>query len=124
MTSAVQLPGCIKRIHLRSNDGSILCFSRIVLVVVLVLVIGLLARVFDYEDDDENDDDSRTAPSTRPGTLVTLANSSLTQSCGGARCEGLGWQGGAVRLHFGRPVRVSALGRGANDSWTYETDNW
>ena len=69
--------GRIKRIQLRSNDGSILCFSRIVLVVVLVLVIGLFARVFDYDYDDEDDDDSRTAPSTRPGTLVALAKSSL-----------------------------------------------
>jgi hypothetical protein len=53
---------------LHSDDGSILCSSRIVLLVVLVLVIGLFARVFDYEYDDEDDDDSRTAPSTRPGT--------------------------------------------------------
>ena len=71
--------GRIERIQLRSNDGAILCFSRIVLVVVLVLVIGLFARVFDYEGDDEDDDDSRSAPSTRPGTLVALANPSLMQ---------------------------------------------
>ena len=64
---------------LRSNDGSILCFSRIVLLVVLVLVIGLFARVFDYDYDDEDDDDSRTAPSRRPGTLVVLVKSSLLQ---------------------------------------------
>jgi hypothetical protein len=44
--------GCIKRIQLPSNDGSIHCFSRIVLVVVLVLAIGLFARVFDYDYDD------------------------------------------------------------------------
>ena len=77
--SAVEiLHGRIKRIQLRSNDGSSLCFSRIVLVLVVVLVIGLFARVFDYDYEDE-DDDSRTAPSTRPGLLAALANSSLMQ---------------------------------------------
>ena len=71
--------GRIKRIQLCSNDGAILCFSRIVLAVVLVLVIGLFALVFDYDNDDEDDDDSRTTPSTRPGTLAALAKSSLMQ---------------------------------------------
>ena len=65
--------GRIKRIQLCSNDGAILCLSRI------VLVIGLFALVFDYDNDDEDDDDSRTTPSTRPGTLAALAKSSLMQ---------------------------------------------
>ena len=44
--------GCIKRIIIDSNDGSVLRVSRSVLVVVVVLIIDLFARVFDYEDDD------------------------------------------------------------------------
>jgi hypothetical protein len=61
------------------TGSAALCFSRILLVFVLVLVIGLFARVFDYDYEDEDDDDSKTAPSTRPGTLVALAKSSVMQ---------------------------------------------
>jgi hypothetical protein len=87
----------IKRVQLRSNDGANLCFFRIILVVVLVLVIGLSARVFDYDYDDEDDDDSRTAPSTRPGTLVALAKSSLMQPC--SPLSFLARQGGVLPPH-------------------------
>jgi hypothetical protein len=42
-----------------------------------------LCPVFDYDYDGEEDDyDSTTALSTRLGTLVALAKSSLTQPCG------------------------------------------
>ena len=48
--------GRIKRIQLRSNDGSRLCFSRIVLVV--VLVIENPGEETDYEDDSGKAQDS------------------------------------------------------------------
>jgi len=67
--------GCIKRIQLCHNDGPILCSFRIV----LALVIRLLARVFDYDYEDDDEDDMKIAPSTKPGTLAALAESSWMQ---------------------------------------------
>jgi len=73
------LQGCIKRIQLCNNDGPILCSFRIVLVVALALVIGLLPRVFDYDYEDDDEDDMKIAPSTKPGTLTALDESSSMQ---------------------------------------------
>ena len=59
--------------QLGSDDGSLRCAARLVLVVVLVIVIDLYARVFDYEGDDEDDNRTTLAfPFTWVSSRATL----------------------------------------------------